>query len=361
MIRRPEHPITPGSPVWVTDRGGRDVGTGFFNPRTDLALRMVADSKVEDIEALMLSRLADAVALREKLLDLPAQSNAYRLVHAEGDRMPGLILDRLGEAYVAEVSTLGTQRLIEPIGEWLLRHDPKARLLLTEDHASGKREGMARIPPPRPIEVGVTEHGVRYRVLAGSGHKTGFFADQRDNRLLVRSLARGRRVVDLCCHAGGFALNAASGDARSVRAVDLDEAAIEQVRANAKANRLSIDAVHEDAFDHLRGLAKGRADMIILDPPKWVANKSALEEGLQRYRDLNRLGMESLPAGGLLVTCSCSGSVSEASFVRMLEDAATLAGRDARVLVLRGAGPDHPVALEFPESRYLKVAVLQVC
>lgn len=360
MVRRPKKPIPAGSVVWVVDRNGKQVGTGFYNPRTDLALRMFDDGFVEDPERLLVARLADAVALRERTFDLGQVSNAYRLVHAEGDRLPGLILDKLGDALVAECSALGTQRALEPLGEWLVEHYPQARLVLTEDRASGKKEGMERIPPPRPVETVVEEFGITYRVAAGTGHKTGFFADQRDNRQLVRSLARGRRVVDVCCHAGGFALNAAAGGARSVRAVDLDEAAVAQAEANAAANRQRIETVHEDGFDHLRGLRRGAADLLILDPPKWVAHRKELDEGLARYRDFNRLGIAALEPGGILVTCSCSGSVSEGSFVRMLQDAATLAGRDARVLALRGAGVDHPVALEFPEGRYLKVAVLQV-
>ena len=213
---------------------------------------------------------------------------------------------------------------------------------------------------PAPVETVVREHGVRYQVRAGTGHKTGFFADQRDNRLTVRMLARNRDVLDLCCNSGGFAMNAAKGGAVKVLAGDLDEAMVDQTRANAQANKLAFDCVHGDAFDMLREAKAGRHDLIVLDPPKWVANKNELDQGLQRYADLNRLGIEKVARGGVVVTCSCSGSVSEERFVRMLREAAAAARRDVRVTALRSAGGDHPFALECPETRYLKVAFLQV-
>ena len=176
----------------------------------------------------------------------------------------------------------------------------------------------------------------------------------------MRSLAKGRTVLDLCCHAGGFAIQAALGGAKSVIAIDLDEEAVTQAAANAKTNRARVDVRHGDAFDTLRETKAGAYDLIVLDPPKWVLGKTGIIPGLPKYRDLNRLAFEKLAPGSLLVTCSCSGAVSEDLFLLMLKEAAAQAGRDARVLMLRGAGPDHPVALECPETRYLKVAVLAV-
>jgi 23S rRNA (cytosine1962-C5)-methyltransferase len=344
----------------VRDRDGKPVGSGFFNPRTELALRLFAAHEVADAHAHFTAALAAAVALREETLALPQVTDGYRLVHGEGDGFPGLVLDRLGSSFVAQVQTLGMLQQMEPLGEWLLRKHPDARLCLLQDQDAIQREGMERMPEPKPMEVTVREHGLTYAVMAGGTHKTGFFADQRDNRLLVRQLARGRRVLDLCCNSGGFALNAAAGGAASVRAADLDEAMAAATAANAKANRLRVAAEHGDAFDLLRALRGGEHDLIVLDPPKWIRGKDELEAGIGRYRDLNRLGFEKLERGGLLVTCSCSGALAEAPFLWMLRDAAAQAGRDARLLWVRGAGPDHPVALECPETRYLKVAVLQV-
>jgi 23S rRNA (cytosine1962-C5)-methyltransferase len=246
------------------------------------------------------------------------------------------------------------------MGQWLQRRYPQSKFVLLQDKDWAEREGMEKLPRPVAVATTVHEHGLAYAVTAGTGHKTGFFADQRDNRLLVRQLAKGRAVLDLCCNSGGFAMNAAAGGAAKVVAADLDEAMVAQTQHNAKANRLPLTAVHGDAFELLRAAEPGAHDLIVLDPPKWVHHKDELETGMVRYRDLNRLGIEQVARGGLVVTCSCSGSVSEADFLRMLRDAAAAARRDARVLHLRGAGADHPVALECPETRYLKVAVLQV-
>ena len=360
MIQKPEAPLPAGSACVVRDRDGELVGTGFYNPRAELALRMFADEPVQDVGGHFLQALHTAVQLREDVLQLPRTTDAYRLIHAEADGCPGLVLDKLGQAFVAQVASLGMLQQLEPLGEWLLRKYPGSKLVLLQDKDWAEREGMEKLPRPQSVATTVREHGLTYAVQAGTGHKTGFFADQRDNRWLVRQLSRGRAVLDLCCNSGGFAMNAVAGGAAKVLAADLDEAMVEQTRTNAQANKQTLTAVHGDAFELLREAQPGAHDLVVLDPPKWIHHKDELETGMGRYFDLNRLGFEKVARGGLVVTCSCSGSVSEDSFLRMLRDAGAAARRDVRILHLRGAGPDHPVALECPETRYLKVAVLQV-
>ena len=315
---------------------------------------------IEDPKAHFLAAFAEALELREQVLHLPEVTNAYRIVHSEGDGFPGLILDRLGDAFVAQVNVLGTFLQMEHIGEFLRERHPRCRLVMLQDEEMAAREGMERIGAPQPIAVEVKEHGLRYAVQAGGGHKTGFFADQRDNRKLVRELARGRSVLDLCCNSGGFAMNAVAGGAKSVHAADLDEEMVEQTTDNAARNGLKMRVEHADAFDLLRDLRPGAHDLIVLDPPKWVKSRDEMEQGLGRYRDLNRLALEKVRRGGLVLTCSCSGSVDEHVFLRMLDEAGVQAGRGTRVLALRGAGPDHPIALDCQQTRYLKVALLQV-
>jgi 23S rRNA (cytosine1962-C5)-methyltransferase len=360
MIGKPDPSPPAGSACIVRDRDGHLVGTGFYNPRAELALRMFADTAVDDVPSHFLAALHAAVALREETLNLPKITDAYRLIHAEGDGFPGLVLDKLGTAFVAQVSSLGMLQQLEGLGEWLRRRYPDSRLMLLQDKEWSEREGMEKLPRPTAVATTVREHGLFYAVQAGTGHKTGFFADQRDNRWLVRQLAKGRAVLDLCCNSGGFALNAVAGGAAKVVAADLDEAMVAETQHNAQHNKLQLTAVHGDAFDLLREAQPGAHGLIVLDPPKWVRHKDEIEQGLVRYQDLNRLGIEKVDRGGLIVTCSCSGSVSEDQFLRMLSAAAAQARRDVRVLMLRGAGADHPVALECPETRYLKVAVLQV-
>jgi 23S rRNA (cytosine1962-C5)-methyltransferase len=360
MVQKPETPLPAGSPVAVRDRDGTWVGTGFYNPRAELALRMFADEPVPDVPGHLLAQLQRAVALREQVLRLPDVTDGYRLVHAEGDGFPGFVLDRLGTAFVGQVSSLGMLQQLEPLGEWLLRTYPGSQLALLADRDWSEREGMPKLPRPNLQATTVREHGLSYHVAPAQGHKTGFFADQRDHRLRVRQLAKGRSVLDLCCNSGGFALSAVAGGAAKVVAADLDEAMVAATQHNAERNRLRLTAVHGDAFDLLRAAEAGAHDLIVLDPPKWVQHKDEVEAGLARYFDLNRLGLEKVARSGLLVTCSCSGSVSEERFLRMLRDAAAAARRDVRLLQVAGAGPDHPVALECPETRYLKVAFLQV-
>jgi 23S rRNA (cytosine1962-C5)-methyltransferase len=360
MIQKPDSPLPAGTAALVKDRDGEFIGTGFYNPRAELALRMFADDAVPDVQKHFVMALRHAVLLREETLGLLRHTDAYRLVHAEGDGFPGLVLDRLGSAFVAQVASLGMLQQLEPLGEWLLQKYPGSKLVLLQDKEWAEREGMDKLPRPTAVATTVREHGLVYSVQAGTGHKTGFFADQRDNRWLVRNLARGRSVLDLCCNSGGFAMNCVAGGASRVLAADLDEAMVEQTRHNAAQNKLAVQVAHGDAFDLLREAQLGAHELVVLDPPKWVPNKDEIESGLQRYFDLNRLGIEKVARGGIVVTCSCSGSVSEERFLRMLRDAAAAAKRDARILFVRGAGADHPVALECPETRYLKVAVLQV-
>lgn len=367
MVRKPEPPIAAGSAVRVEDRGGAFVGVGFYNPRTDLALRMLDRQDHPDPDALLLERIDQAIRWRHEVLGLGGKgadaTTGYRLVHSEGDDVPGLVLDRLGEAVVAQVFSLCVMQRIEAIGERLLEHFPGARMALGADDTAREREGFEAPPRTAPFETEVREHGLAYRVRPGQDHKTGFFADQRHHRRRVGELARARRVLDLCCNSGGFALNAARGGAKEVVAVDLDEAMVEQATSNAKANGLSgaIRAEHGDAFEVLREAKPGSFDFMVLDPPKWITGKvDPDDQGARRYRDLNELAFRKIAPGGIVVTCSCSGALSEAKFLAILTDAAARADKDVRTIEIGGAGADHPVSLACPQTRYLKTCVLGV-
>jgi 23S rRNA (cytosine1962-C5)-methyltransferase len=207
---------------------------------------------------------------------------------------------------------------------------------------------------------------LKFEVAIGRGHKTGFFLDQRDNRARIGALSRGRHVLDLCCYTGGFALNAWKGGATQVRAVDLDEKAIAQAQRNAALNAAPADRVqftHGDAFDVLRAAAKSaaaapndatRPGLIVLDPPKLAEDRHELESAARKYRDLMRLALSALAPDGILLTCSCSGPVSEEMFIQYLQAAALDANVHAAIFQIAGAAPDHPIALHALENRYLK-------
>jgi 23S rRNA (cytosine1962-C5)-methyltransferase len=213
---------------------------------------------------------------------------------------------------------------------------------------------------PEPVEV--HEHGLRFHAAPGYGHKTGFFADQRENRRRFAELARGRRVLDLCCNAGGFAVHAMAGGAREATGVDMDAGILEIARANAAANKLDIRFEQADIFEWLRqAAARGeRYDAVILDPAKLTRDRSKVIDALKKYFAMNRLALDVIPPSGLLLTCSCTGLVSEADFLEMLRRVALNAGREIQILEVRGAGADHPVRADVPESRYLKAVFCRV-
>ena len=360
QVQKPERPIAAGSMVFVKDKAGRPVGTGFYNSRSQIALRMLERGRTPCGPERVLDLLDAAIDLREKTLGLGRRSDAYRLVHAEGDGLPALIIDKLGRAIVAQLASKAMERQIEAIGERLLERYPRAQLVLSVDADARRLEGLEMVDSGGRKAIELREEGLSYRVTPGGGHKTGFFCDQRENRVRLATLVKGRRVLDLCCNSGGFAMHAVQGGAKQVEAYDLDEEAVALARANVSANRLRCDVAQADAFEILRERPRGSFDACVLDPPKWVRGADDREQGLTRYLDLNRLAFEKLPSGGLLLTCSCSGSVSEDQFLAVLREAASRAKRDARVLAISGAGPDHPVALECPETRYLKAVWIEL-
>jgi 23S rRNA (cytosine1962-C5)-methyltransferase len=222
---------------------------------------------------------------------------------------------------------------------------------------------VAAAQQPEIGRLVIREHGIRYRVDAAGGHKTGFFCDQRDNRRRLATLCRDATVLDLCCYTGGFSLCAKlPGGAREVTGVDLDEAAIALAKENANLNQTRIDFVHSDAFAYLRlMIANGRRfDTVVLDPPKLAATRNDVEDALRKYNDLNALAMQVVRSDGILMTCSCSGLVSRQLFTETVFRAARRAGVSLQIFDQTGAGPDHPMMMNCPESEYLKVLWLRV-
>ncbi|MBK7877498.1 MAG: class I SAM-dependent rRNA methyltransferase [Planctomycetes bacterium] len=365
QVEPPDTDVPDGALVEVVDASDRFVGHGLYNGSSDIRLRMLTRGKKSDLRAprdFLLRTLSNADRLRKKLLRLPEVTEAYRIAHAEGDDLPGLVVDRLGSVIVCEYHARGFWNLREDV-EWAVNElYPGFQVVHKVPNSAANAERFEPEPPRDVGEATFLEHQVRYRVSPGRGHKTGFFCDQRDNRLLVAQYARGQSVLDLCCNTGGFALQAARAGATRVRAVDLDEVVLERAAAAADENHLAIDFVHADAFDVLRETraARERPGVVVLDPHKIVANRNQIEEGLHRYGDLNTLALESVRPGGLLATFSCSGALDLPTFLGMLFQSARRARRPVRLLAVLGAGPDHPQRPEFSRSRYLKGALLAV-
>ncbi|MBI5363891.1 MAG: class I SAM-dependent rRNA methyltransferase [Planctomycetes bacterium] len=365
QVEPPREGVEDGALVEVEDASGRFVAHALYNANSDIRLRVLARGKKSDLREprdFLLRALSNADRLRKKLLRLPEVTEAYRVAHAEGDDLPGLVVDRLGSVLVCEHHALGFWKLRADV-EWALNELYPGFEVVHKVPKSA--ENAERFSPEPPRDVGETtflEHQVRYRVTPGRGHKTGFFCDQRDNRLEVARYARGQYVLDLCCNTGGFALQAARAGAQRVRAVDLDEVVLERARAAADENQLSVEFQHADAFDVLRAARtdRERPGVVVLDPHKIVANRNQLEEGLHRDGDMNTLALETVKPGGLLATFSCSGALDLPTFLGMLFQSARRARRPIRLLGVLGAAADHPQRPEFSRSRYLKGALLAV-
>ncbi len=365
MVDKPEPKPKPGSVVEVVDREGQWCGRGFYNGHSRIALRMLSERREEAIDDVFFAqRIADAVALRRDTLKLDAVTDAYRLFHSEGDGLSGLVVDRFGDTLVIEYFSAGMWRVRDAVRRALDGHFPGAtHYWFAEAHVQKQESFDCKAPaPPEPTII--TEHGVRFRAAPGTGHKTGFFADQRDNRKLLAQFTAGKTVLDLCCNSGGFGIYAKTiGGATEVTAIDLDEEILAIAEGNAKLNKARVRFVQADIFPWLRDVAVGNRtqyDVVILDPAKMTRDREQVIPALKKYLDMNKLAMAALKPGGIFLTCSCTGLVSEEQFLDMLRRAAFYAGRTVQVLQVTGAGPDHPWLAHVPESRYLKAAFCRV-
>ena len=361
MIGEVSPDARPGDIVAAHDKDGRPIGYGYWNPGAPIALRLVKHTPVRPDDAWFEAALRRAVALRRETLGLDATTEAYRLVNADGDGLPGLVVDRLGDTLSVEVSSLAVHRRLP---RWLpILHAAAGttREVVQVDEHIGRLEGIPPHEVPRSAarDARFREHGMRLEADFADGHKTGFFCDQRENRRLFGQLAKGRRALDLCCYSGGFSVAAKLAGATEVTGVDLDEKAVAMARRNANLNQARVDWVHADAFSWSRQMQRNGAtwDVVLCDPPKFVEGRDEedVADGLKKYNDLNVLALHLVAPGGFLVTCSCSGLVSEAQFEELVCKAAHRHGRRLQILGRTGAGPDHPTASHHPEGRYLKV------
>lgn len=359
MVEKPNPKPRCGTVVDIEQSDGAWVARGLYNGHSRIALRVLTTNRDEAIdEAFFERRLEAAIRHRRETLNLDAVTNAYRLVHSEGDNLSGLVIDRYGDTIVMEFFSAGMYRFKPVIQSVLERHFPGSNFYwFAEEHVQKQESIDCRSPaPPKPFVI--NEHGVKFWVAPGSKHKTGFFCDQRDNRRYFAQFCKDKRVLDICCNTGGFAVYAKTiGQAREVVGLDLDESVIDIAQKNARLNdNAKIRFVQVDLFVWLRdALQKGdKYDVVMLDPAKQTRDRDEVDMALRRYADMNKLAMMCVAPGGIFATCSCTGLVQEHDFIDAVRRAAWQAGRDFQVMKISGAGEDHPFMAHCQESRYLK-------
>ncbi|MBP6530208.1 MAG: class I SAM-dependent rRNA methyltransferase [Burkholderiales bacterium] len=366
MVERPRERIVPGDLVEVLSVDGEFIGRGMLNMQAPMAIRLLTEKEDEIVDAQFIAeRIADAVRLRRTIYGLDAVTDAYRVIHAEGDGLSGLIVDRFGDVLVVAFYAAGMWRMQHWIFDALLTQFPDSQIFAFGDDNAQKQEGFdcPLGKPPKPVII--TEHGVKFHVPIGGKHKTGFFCDQRDNRQRWGELIKATKsasMLDLCCNSGGFAVYSGVNGATDITAVDLDEEAVEFATRNLRLNDVKAKVAQADIFPWLREAQEAgkRWDAVVLDPAKMTRARDEVIDALKKYLDMNKLALSVVKPGGLFLTCSCTGVVSEEQFLDMLRRAAFYAGREVQVLEVRGAGPDHPWLAQVNESRYLKSVFCRV-
>lgn len=354
----------PGDLVDVLTPAGRWHGRGFYNPESKIRVRILTFTDEAIDEAFWRARIREAIRFRGKVV---SGTNAYRLVYGESDRLPGLIVDRYAHVLVMQALTYAMDRRKELLADLLQQETGPGSVFLRNDAKSRTLEGL-------PIERGflrgsgstqieIEEGPAKFLVDIERGQKTGWFCDQRENRLAAARLAGGANVLEVFCHTGAFGIHAALAGATSVEGLDVSEEALQMAAAHARMNRVETRTSYHaaDAFEGMRRLERAgrRYDLVLLDPPAFARSKQAVPRAVAGYKDVNLLGIRLLKPEGVLVTSSCSHHVSEQDFWAAIVGAARDARRHVRMIEQRGQASDHPVLASMPETRYLKCFILQ--
>jgi 23S rRNA (cytosine1962-C5)-methyltransferase len=358
-----------GDVVDLVSSAGNFVARGLYNSRSKIRVRLYTWSPDQALDAAFFrSRLEVAFHLRRSVLGLTGPRRACRLVFSEGDGLSGLTVDQYDRWLVVQFTALGLANRRDLLADLLVELAEPDGIYLRTERGIGRLEGLelhdGPLVGPAPAEpVTIEEEGVHFLVNITEGQKTGFYTDQRDNRVAVGRLAAGRRVLDAFCYTGGFALHAARAGATEVVGIDVSEPALALARANAVRNALpAVSFVRADVFRHLEALHAGgeRFGMVILDPPKFARARNAIDEAMRGYRRLQTLGLRLLKPDGILVTCCCTGLITVDMLLDLLSLLAAEENREIQVLERRGQAADHPVSASCLESSYLKCLISHV-
>ncbi|MBR2796169.1 MAG: class I SAM-dependent rRNA methyltransferase [Clostridia bacterium] len=352
-----------GDIVDVADFRGKFIGRGFYNPQSQISLRILTRNDEPCDRDFFARRIRDAWEYRKLLCD----PMSCRLIYSESDFLPGLVVDKFADVLVLQSLSLGIERIkdmlcdllmeiVQPAGIWE-RSDVPVRRLEGLEQVTGLLRGHV------PDEVDMVENGIHFLVDVKQGQKTGFFLDQKQNRAAMAPLCRDARVLDCFCHNGSFALHAAKYGAKSVLGVDISEEALEVARRNAEINGFdNVTFEARNCFDLLRELtdAGEKFDLVILDPPAFTKNKAAVQSAIRGYKEINLRGLKLVRPGGFLVTCSCSQHVLPEMFQDVVNQAARDAKKRIRLVEFRTQGYDHPILPQSVETKYLKTMIIQV-
>jgi 23S rRNA (cytosine1962-C5)-methyltransferase len=352
----------PGDPVRVIDPGGRNLGTGHYSSTSQIAVRLLSPH-IEAIDSQFLSkRIQAAYEYRQRIVE---NSDAYRLVHAEGDLLPGLVVDRYADWLVVQLLDQGMDRTSGAVTKTLNNICGPRGIVARNDPAIREKENLPReiriLSGSIPDRVSIRMNGIVMQANLLAGQKTGVFLDQRENYVAVRRYARGR-ALDCFSATGGFALHLAPL-CDSVEAVDSSAATLGDAATNAAANNLANISFHKaDVLDYLPGLIAARRafDIVIIDPPAFTKSRTALEGAARGYKEINLRALRLLKRGGVLVSCSCSHHMTEAHLLELIAAAALDCGKQLRVLERRTQSQDHPILLTVPETHYLKCLIFEV-
>ncbi|HEX2668008.1 MAG TPA: class I SAM-dependent rRNA methyltransferase [Gammaproteobacteria bacterium] len=361
--RTPLKAFQPGDLVEIQSAGGHAIGTGYVNPNSLIAARILSrDPHHLPDRSLLVHRLNVALSLRERLYPTPH----YRLAFGESDGLPGLVVDRYGDVLVAQITTAGMERMKADVVAALEKVVKPAAIVFRNDVGIRELEGLplytetALGTPPAAVDV--VEHGLKFQAPLEGGQKTGWFFDQHDNRARLFRYVKGQAVLDVCSYVGAWGIQAAAHGASDATCVDSSAAALEWVQKNAAANGLKVGTLQEDAFDALKALKEAgrRFGVVVLDPPAFVKRRKDLAAGRDAYRRLNQLAMQVLERDGMLISCSCSHHMSAEDLLGAIQTAARHLDRDAQVLEQGMQAPDHPVHPAIPETSYLKAFYVRV-
>lgn len=369
-VERLSRAPSSGEIVEVQEHSGSFVAYGYYNPKSQIVARLLTWDQDDQInDEWWIRRLSESIARRADLLN-NGTTNAVRLVHAEADGLPGLVVDKFNDFLVLQAQTAGIDRVKQLVTKYLQSHFSPACILERTDPHSRSLEGLppARGPlegPNPPMHITIEEYGRRFLVDVLRGQKTGFYLDQRENRRVVGTYAKDCDVLDCFAYTGGFTVHAMVNGAKTITSIESSAPSVQLMRQNIDLNcgsKKPITLICDNVFERLRTLRdEGRQfDMVILDPPKLAPTRAHVDKALRSYKDMNLLAMKLLRPNGILATFSCSSGVNPGRFQNVVSWAALDAGREVQVIQRLGQPSDHPVLLSFPESEYLKGLICRV-